>query len=68
MAFVRRRGNQLAIVRGIRSPETKKVEQEILFTIFSRGEAAATTAPPACTLRSGESLLLASADRVTGRR
>jgi tetratricopeptide (TPR) repeat protein len=41
MAYVRRRGNQLAIVRGVRSPETKKVEQEILFTIYSKGEAAA---------------------------
>lgn len=41
MAYVRRRGNQLAIVRGARHPETKKVEQEILFTLYSRGEALA---------------------------
>ena len=41
MAYVRRRGNQLAIVRGARHPETKKVEQEILFTLYSKGEALA---------------------------
>jgi tetratricopeptide (TPR) repeat protein len=41
MAYVRRRGNQLAIVRGARNPETKKVEQEILFTLYSKGEALA---------------------------
>jgi tetratricopeptide (TPR) repeat protein len=41
MAYVRRRGNQLAIVRGARSPETKKVEQEILFTLYSKAEALA---------------------------
>ncbi len=41
MAYVRIRGSQLAIVRGVRSPETKKVEQEILFTIYSKGEAMA---------------------------
>ncbi len=41
MAYVRRRGNQIAIVRGVRSPETKKVEQQILFTIYSKGEAMA---------------------------
>lgn len=41
MAYVRRRGNQLAIVRGVRSPETKKVEQQILFTLYSKGEALA---------------------------
>ncbi len=41
MAYVRRRGNQLAIVRGVRDPETRKVEQEILFTLYSREEALA---------------------------
>jgi len=41
MAYVRRRGNQLALVRGTRNPETKKVEQEILFTLYSKGEALA---------------------------
>lgn len=41
MAYVRRRGKQLAIVRGARSPETRKVEQELLFTIYSKAEALA---------------------------
>ncbi len=41
MAYVRQRGNQLAIVHGVRDPETKKVEQQILFTIYSRAEALA---------------------------
>jgi tetratricopeptide (TPR) repeat protein len=39
MAYVRQRGNQLAIVHGIRDPETKKVEQRILFTLYSKAEA-----------------------------
>ena len=39
MAYVRQRGKQLAIVRGQRNPETHRVEQEILFTIYSRAEA-----------------------------
>lgn len=41
MAYVRRRGSQLALVRGARHPETKKVEQEILFTLYSKAEALA---------------------------
>ncbi len=41
MAYVRQRGNQLAIVHGVRDSETKKVEQQILFTIYSRPEALA---------------------------
>ena len=41
MAYVRQRGNQLAIVHGVRDPETKKVEQQILFTIYSQAEALA---------------------------
>ncbi|MCM2332696.1 MAG: hypothetical protein NDI82_01965 [Anaeromyxobacteraceae bacterium] len=41
MAYVRRRGNQLAIVRGVRNLESKKVEQEILFALYSQGEALA---------------------------
>lgn len=41
MAYVRQRGNQLAIVHGVRDPETKKVEQQILFTIYSKAEALA---------------------------
>lgn len=39
MAYVRQRGNQLAIVHGVRDPETKKVEQQILFTLYSKAEA-----------------------------
>ena len=39
MAYVRQRGNQLAIVHGVRDPETKKVEQQILFTVYSKAEA-----------------------------
>lgn len=39
MAYVRRRGNQLAIVHGARHRETGKVEQRILFTLFSKPEA-----------------------------
>ncbi len=39
MAYVRKRGNHLAIVHGSRDPETKKVDQRVLFTIHSRAEA-----------------------------
>jgi len=39
MAYVRRRGNQVAIVHGVRDPGTKKVEQEVLFTLYSKAEA-----------------------------
>jgi tetratricopeptide (TPR) repeat protein len=39
MAYVRARGNQLAIVQGEREPETGKVEQRILFTLYSKAEA-----------------------------
>lgn len=39
MAYVRKRGSQLAIVHGTRNPETGTVEQEILFTIYSKPEA-----------------------------
>lgn len=39
MAFVRRHGNQLAIVHGGRDPETGKVGQQVLFTLYSRAEA-----------------------------
>lgn len=41
MAYVRRRGSQLAIVRGEREPGTGKVQQQILFTIYSKPEALA---------------------------
>lgn len=39
MAFVRRHGNQLAIVHGIRDPETGKVGQHALFNFYTRKEA-----------------------------
>ena len=39
MAYVRRRGNQLAIVHGEREPDTGKVQQRILFALYSRAEA-----------------------------
>ena len=39
MAYVRQRGNQLAIVHGERDGATGKVEQRALFTIYSRAEA-----------------------------
>lgn len=39
MAYVRQRGNQLAIVHGVRDAKSKKVEQEILFTLYSKREA-----------------------------
>ncbi len=46
MAYVRKRGNQLAIVHGIRDPETKKVEQQILFTLYSKAEALEAVGKP----------------------
>lgn len=39
MTYVRRRGNQLAIVHGARNPDSSKVEQQVLFTIYSQREA-----------------------------
>ncbi|KIG16240.1 hypothetical protein DB30_04852 [Enhygromyxa salina] len=39
MAYVRNHGNQIAIVHGERDPETRKVQQQVLFTICSRPEA-----------------------------
>ena len=39
MAYVRQRGNQIAIVHGERDPEAGKVQQRILFTIYSKAEA-----------------------------
>jgi hypothetical protein len=39
MAYVRERGKQLVIVQGKRDPETGKVQQRILFTIYSKAEA-----------------------------
>jgi len=38
MAYVRRRGNQLAIVQGGREPGTGKVQQQVLFTLYSKAE------------------------------
>jgi tetratricopeptide (TPR) repeat protein len=39
MAYVRQRGSQLLIVHGARVPKSGKVEQQILFTIYSKAEA-----------------------------
>ncbi len=39
MAYVRRRGNQLAIVHGEREPRSGSVQQRVLFTLYSRAEA-----------------------------
>jgi hypothetical protein len=39
MAYVRVRGNQLALVHGEREPGTGRVQQRILFTIYSKAEA-----------------------------
>lgn len=41
MAYVRERGNQLAIVQGERDPATGKVEQRVLFSVCSKPEALA---------------------------
>lgn len=41
MAYVRKHGNQLAIVHGTRDPETGKVRQRVLFKICSKPEARA---------------------------
>ena len=41
MAYVRVRGNQLAIVHGERAPGTRNVQQRILATIYSKPEALA---------------------------
>lgn len=39
MAYVRKKGNQVAIVHGERDPETGEVVQTTLFTFFSKAEA-----------------------------
>lgn len=41
MAYVRAKGNQVAIVHGERDPETKQVQQRVLFTLYSKAEALA---------------------------
>lgn len=41
MAYVRTHGNQIAIVHGERDPETRKVQQRVLFTLYSKSEALA---------------------------
>ncbi len=38
MAYVRMKGNQVAVVHGQRDPETKKVDQQTLFTLYSKAE------------------------------
>lgn len=39
MPYVRTRGNQVAIVHGARHPDTRQVEQQILFVLYSQEEA-----------------------------
>ena len=39
MAYVRKKGNQVAIVHGERDPSTGEVGQQVLFTFFSKAEA-----------------------------
>lgn len=39
MPYVRKRGNQVLIVHGVRDPETRAVEQRVLFTFYTRDEA-----------------------------
>lgn len=39
MAYVRKRGKQLVVVQGERGPASGKVQQRILFTIYSKAEA-----------------------------
>jgi hypothetical protein len=39
MAYIRRKGNQLALVHGARDAKTGKVEQRVLFTLYSKAEA-----------------------------
>lgn len=51
MPYVRKHGSQIAIVHGERDPETRKVQQRVLFTLYSRPEADAAlgrrqTEPP----------------------
>lgn len=41
MPYVRKHGHQVAIVHGERDPETRKVVQRVLFTLYSRPEAEA---------------------------
>ncbi len=39
MAYVRQRGSQVLIVHGVRNPDTRAVEQRVLFTFHTRAEA-----------------------------
>jgi len=39
MPYARIRGNQIVIAHGFRDPQTRKVKQQILFTIYSKAEA-----------------------------
>ena len=36
MAYVRKHGNQVAVVRGARDKETGKVRQQVPFSLYSR--------------------------------
>ena len=61
MPFVRKRGDQLAIVHGVRRPGTRNVEQQLLFTLYSRPEALAALGRPDPSTRGRfESLLEAA--------
>ncbi|MDB5098376.1 MAG: Tetratricopeptide 2 repeat protein [Cyanobacteria bacterium RYN_339] len=46
MPYVRTRGNQVAIVHGKRSKETRQVEQQELYVFYSRQEALAAVGAP----------------------
>lgn len=41
MAYVRKKGNQVVIVHGVRDSETKEVQQKTLFVFYSKAEALA---------------------------
>jgi tetratricopeptide (TPR) repeat protein len=46
MPFVRKRGDQLAIVHGVRHAGSANVEQQLLFTLYSKPEALAALGRP----------------------
>src|SRR5688572_6167942 len=47
MAYVRKHGHRLKLVRGVRDPTTGKVQQQVLHSFASRGEAVAALGAPA---------------------
>lgn len=46
MPYVRTRGNQLLIVHGVRNKATRAVEQQILFTFYTKAEVLGATGSP----------------------